>query len=190
MKVGTHVVFNLVKEEGGEWKCSSPHDSSGFLLEISIIDAIIKACKDNKRKYKSDEIREAMNAKWYLEDEAEGNRQREIDRSQRAKIKQNPAFKPCHIYLIKDRIRGYFKIGQSKNYQTRFDALKTANPSIELTLVCSGIKGDEPFLHKYFSDKGKHIGGEWFSLDEYDIKEILIMFEQQNRPIIYNNLAA
>lgn len=68
----------------------------------------------------------------------------------------------CDIYLIKDTVRGCYKIGRSKNANSRFRELKTANAAIELCFFYKGIVKDEQVLHEMFATN--RITGEWFDL--------------------------
>lgn len=184
------VIFTITENENGETEVGEPCTNFGYLIDIEIVEKIIESCKRNKKKFPTNEIRDAFNAKWQMEDEEEYRRE-SAQRKEAAKIEAaNKKPKGCHIYLIQDTIRGFYKIGQSKDYLTRFKTLKSANPCIEIVLAYSGIFEDEGFFHKHFSQRGKHIGGEWFKLDESDIEEILSILQKYNRPILYNKLAA
>jgi len=184
-----HVIAFCEKDESGAWKVEGIQAENTPLLEIELLDAIIDACKKDKKRYPTNEIREAFMAKWEKEDEQKEMDRQRLEREQRAANGKKEKPKDCHIYFIKDQIRGYFKIGQSKNYKTRFDTLKTANPCIELVLACSGIFEDEKWFHNYFTQSGKHIGGEWFELDSEDMNFVLSILEKHNRKIIYQKAA-
>lgn len=183
------VMFSVKKDANGEYIVSEPQGNYLYLIDIKILDKIIESCKMDKKQYPTNEIREAFSAKWERDAEIEQQKRDSIERERRAMEckKENP--KDCHIYLIRDTIRGFSKIGRAKNYQARFASLRTANPCIELVFVFDGIEEDEPFFHNYFSKQGKHIGGEWFELNEQDLETILNILEKHNRKIIYKKAA-
>lgn len=78
------------------------------------------------------------------------------------------------IYLINISDTDLYKIGVSKNPQTRLKFLQTAN-SKQLNLICEfNTKFDyklEKFVHNYFKTQ-KELG-EWFLLKEENIKEFI-----------------
>ena len=88
----------------------------------------------------------------------------------------------CQVYLIHDRIRDLYKIGRSNCAKTRFKRLKTANAGIEMITFYDGVIDDETVLHRHFEIAGKHIDGEWFSLNELDIADIEKYFYFQSLP--------
>jgi len=45
-----------------------------------------------------------------------------------------------------------------------------------------GVIDDETVLHRHFEIAGKHIDGEWFSLNELDIADIEKYFYFQSLP--------
>jgi len=59
------------------------------------------------------------------------------------------------------------KIGRSNSPSCRLKNLKTANPNIELLLICNEEEVSEKTLHMMFV--GKRRGNEWFELSEADI---------------------
>jgi len=182
-------MFHVNRNESGEITVSQPSGNFVYLVDIEILDKIIESCKASKRKYPTNEIREAFCAKWEKEAEIKYQEKERAEKERRAIEGQKEKKKDCHIYLIQDTIRGFYKIGKAKNYTARFSSLKTANPCIELVLAFSGIVEDEPFFHNYFTEQGKHIGGEWFELSGRDVETILGILEKHNRKIIYQKAA-
>jgi hypothetical protein len=87
-----------------------------------------------------------------------------------------------HIYVVRDNIRGTYKIGSSVNPMKRYNELENQqNPAImgdkvgerNITLVWYSYpvkRSIETQLHKLF--KEKLVTGEWFSLDEKDLEYI------------------
>lgn len=69
-------------------------------------------------------------------------------------------------YVIKDSSNGLYKIGKTCNINKRFATIKISNASIELILVSN--ENIESKMHKKF--KSKRVSGEWFSLNDYDLK--------------------
>lgn len=77
--------------------------------------------------------------------------------------------KTANIYLMKNNRNGYYKIGRSIRPPVfREKNLQAEEPSIELLMWRVGLWTDEPNLHEKMADK--RIRGEWFDLDENDIK--------------------
>lgn len=75
------------------------------------------------------------------------------------------------IYIMKNNENGRFKIGISNNPQVRERTLMSAEPDIKLIHQWAGCKTDEENLHIRFSNC--KIRGEWFSLNEFQINEIV-----------------
>lgn len=87
----------------------------------------------------------------------------------------NIMFEPCYVYLMKDTANGYSKIGISNKPSYREHTLQSEKPTIEL--VCAKqfpsrkiALAIESALHTTYDDK--HVRGEWFNLDGFDIEEI------------------
>lgn len=142
----------------------------GFLMEEDVLDAIIEACKKDKQETSPEERRrynQSIFDGFYSD-----NSRRTTDKSD--KPKRMPL--KCQIYVIKDSIRGVYKIGRGACAKTRFKGLKTANPGIELVAFYDGDENDETYLHSKFKDIGSHIDGEWFRLDDEDLMEIKSYF--------------
>lgn len=77
---------------------------------------------------------------------------------------------PKYIYLISDKKTYYYKIGVSKNPETRLKQLQTGNQS-KLTLnkkvLCENYNEVEQSLHNKYSMF--RINGEWFELTDDDV---------------------
>ena len=76
-----------------------------------------------------------------------------------------------HIYIFKDDVRGFYKIGRSIKPKFREKTLQAEIPSIS-TIFISPLtdKKTEKDLHKKFAHK--RLRGEWFSLTQDDIEII------------------
>ena len=71
-------------------------------------------------------------------------------------------------YLMHDILRGFYKIGKSRNPKVRENTLQAELPTIQLTHV---IERDiESYFHKKFNSK--RVRGEWFSLSKEDVSYI------------------
>ncbi len=84
--------------------------------------------------------------------------------------KSNAKFKVCDYktYLMLDILRGFYKIGKSRNPQIRENTLQAEVPTIELLHV---IQDDiELYLHEKFNSK--RLRGEWFELSAADVNYI------------------
>lgn len=87
------------------------------------------------------------------------------------------ASEPCYVYLMKDTINGYHKIGISNNPRYRERTLQSEKPTIEL--LCAKqypsrniAEAIEFALHKAFGDK--RMRGEWFNLNAQDVIDLKI----------------
>lgn len=75
-----------------------------------------------------------------------------------------------YCYLMIDHNTGYFKIGRSLAPYDRERTLQSEKPTIEMILKWEGGPKEEAKWHRRFSKK--RIRGEWFDLNEFDVKEI------------------
>jgi prophage antirepressor-like protein len=88
--------------------------------------------------------------------------------SNHAKLYVNSKVCDYKTYLMLDILRGFYKIGKSRNPQIRENTLQAEVPSIELLHV---IQDDiELYLHEKFNSK--RLRGEWFELSESDVNYI------------------
>jgi len=79
-----------------------------------------------------------------------------------------------HVYVMKDNITGYYKIGISKNPSSREKTLQSQCPSIELLFSKKANKSTEAILHKKYSSK--RVRGEWFNLSLSDVDDVARYF--------------
>lgn len=142
----------------------------GLLMEENVLDAIIEACKKDKMEHPPEDRYRHNKA---IIDKHCTNDYRPVARVKEIKIREPLE---CQIYIIKDTIRGVYKIGRGVCAKTRFKGLKTANPGIELIAFYDGVDSDETYLHDKFTSLGQHIDGEWFRLDAEDFDEIKSYF--------------
>lgn len=77
------------------------------------------------------------------------------------------------IYLNDSNDKKYYKIGMSGSFTSRFEAHQCASP-FDICVACAYFVGnmrhEETDLHRIFADK--RIRGEWFELDDDDLKQI------------------
>lgn len=82
----------------------------------------------------------------------------------------------CYVYLMIDTTNNFYKIGISNKPKYREKTLQSDKPTIEL-LCCKSFPNRktaeilEKTLHKFY--ESKRIRGEWFNLNEFEIKDIL-----------------
>lgn len=81
----------------------------------------------------------------------------------------------CFVYLMKDLRNGAYKIGISNDPSFREKTLQSEQPKIKVIAVKKYINRKiagaiEKALHETYSHKRKR--GEWFNLDEEDLKEL------------------
>jgi hypothetical protein len=81
------------------------------------------------------------------------------------------------IYLMKDEINGYHKIGRSKTPHKREKTLQSEKPSITLVYSCKANIDEESLLHKKYNEY--RIRGEWFNLSEQQLEEIKSYLESK-----------
>lgn len=83
---------------------------------------------------------------------------------------------PGHIYLIKSG--PHHKIGRTKDMKTRIPSIGAKlpiEPEVILTVAVPDMAATERDLHALFADK--RLNGEWFDLDEQDIRMIHTFLE-------------
>ena len=77
------------------------------------------------------------------------------------------------IYL--DSVERYYKIGMAKAFNHRFSAHQCSSP-FQVCVACCffvpNMRTTEKYLHNKFANK--RVRGEWFSLDNDDLREIAI----------------
>lgn len=151
------------------------HDCMSNLLPIEFMRGILEYSKKYLEDFASNDMVVSENAK------RQGVLSKErITRSYETDIErlENPV--KVEIYLIKDTIRGVYKIGKAICSQKRLKQLKTANAGIEMFRFFDGVSEDERILHKHFIQQGKRIDGEWFSLGTSDFEYIESYFTAKN----------
>jgi hypothetical protein len=86
-----------------------------------------------------------------------------------------------YVYLIYNPDNKRYKIGQTIKYHDRIMNLVNSSGSflesvlvIHLDTIDESRYDIESFLHEYFNDK--RVVGEWFSLDNDDVYEIMDLF--------------
>lgn len=82
----------------------------------------------------------------------------------------------CYVYLMKDLINGFYKIGISNNPSYREKTLQSEKPSIELLAskqfpIRKFAESFEKSLHNTFSNN--RIRGEWFDLSIEDVNHLI-----------------
>lgn len=82
----------------------------------------------------------------------------------------------CYVYLMHDTSNNFYKIGISNNPSYREKTLQSEKPTIENIAakkypIRKIAESFEKSLHQTYADK--RIRGEWFKLDEIDVKHII-----------------
>lgn len=165
-----YITFLIEENEAGEWTASQPTTNHGYLIAEGAVDAIIKACKIDKKEWHGHD-REKVNEDWRRQGQDE---RRESERVERAE-KRPQKVSECFIYLIRDIPRGLYKIGKAVNVANRFGQLKTANADIELITAYKGCDKDETNLHRMFETR--RVSREWFMLEGAHLDAIRGYFE-------------
>ncbi|QDV12798.1 hypothetical protein CA51_26840 [Rosistilla oblonga] len=74
------------------------------------------------------------------------------------------------VYLMKNELNGYYKIGRSKSPRYRERTLQSQEPEVSLKWKMEGTNEDEKHLHRKYKDV--RLRGEWFSLTHQDVQWI------------------
>lgn len=86
----------------------------------------------------------------------------------------NQADSTGFVYLVKQSINGFYKIGKSKNPYRRLQFLQTGSP-LQLEIIERIFSFDchrlESLLHEYY--EAYWVRGEWFELPDECVKEFL-----------------
>ncbi len=87
----------------------------------------------------------------------------------------------CYVYIMEDTTNNYYKIGISKNPKYRERTLQSEKPTIELLAAKKYpnrriAASFEKALHNTYSSSRER--GEWFSLNEKDVKDIISVLEE------------
>ena len=90
-----------------------------------------------------------------------------------------------YVYLMKDKLN-YTKIGHAKDPDKRRGTLMSQDPKIELIKKFKLPNKDVAFrlekhLHRKYEKHQTETGGEWFSLDSFQIQEIIEFVDEQVR---------
>ena len=86
--------------------------------------------------------------------------------------------KETFIYMMKDDVNGFIKIGMSAKPQYREKTLQSEKPSIILIFKHKGYQEDEKKLHQMFDSK--RIRGEWFDLAQDEIQKVKNYFKEKS----------
>lgn len=97
------------------------------------------------------------------------------------KYKKEQIDEDCYLYLMLNKNNGHYKIGISKSPSYRERTLQSQEPVLDLIFSKlykqrSRAVSVEKILHSTFSEK--RIRGEWFLLNEDDIKKIYSIVRQ------------
>ena len=95
-------------------------------------------------------------------------------------IQENISDEVCNLYLMHDSTNNYYKIGISNSPEYREKTLQSEKPTIVLLCSKSFPKRKiaeilEKTLHDAYSNK--RIRGEWFNLNEEDVKDIFYILK-------------
>ena len=97
--------------------------------------------------------------------------------------KRNTEFRHPSVYLMKDNISNFIKIGKSIQPLKREKTLQSEKPTITMFLICpcgneKNANEVEKYLHELFNSK--RVRGEWFDLNENDINIITSKYQWMN----------
>jgi hypothetical protein len=138
------------------------------LFYIKELETIIEACIKSLEMYQTYRFNEDTIFK-----ENEKAVQKEFRKLAGERKKMPETF----IYLMKDEINGYHKIGRSKTPEKREKTLQSEKPSITLVYSCKANIDEENILHKKYNQF--RIRGEWFNLSELQLQEIKSYLESK-----------
>jgi len=148
-----------------------------ILPSVTEIKSVIVGAKKYIKKYKTDNEVERVNIDYFKNKNIEDTQKRISDRKERVLNPPKKTDVSCYIYLMKDTIRGFHKIGMSGNVGARLKQLKTANAGIELVCFYRGKESDERVIHSVLGSFGKKVDGEWFLLSTADLDYFHQYFE-------------
>lgn len=83
--------------------------------------------------------------------------------------------KEKYIYIMRNKHNWLYKIGISADPKFREKTLMSSEPSIELLYKWEGSEKEERLIHQKFETY--RIRGEWFTLNELQLKQIILYFE-------------
>lgn len=144
---------------------------SGFMVPVDCWGRILSRAQFNEVLSKVDDFYDYGPTAERI---AESNRQTMLLEAMAASQLAEPSetSRPGYVYLARGD-HGYHKIGKAGDVDARIQALSTASPfAIHLVLKFSTPDPDrlERALHDLFV--AKRLRGEWFELDEADLKDI------------------
>jgi len=137
-------------------------DNNGFYTEYEDVQAVITGLQNYLASVTKEEIIEA-------------NKETELKRTSSYPVQQERVFikksKPGFIYFVLDH-SGYCKIGQSKDVEKRMgEYTKLPHmPTLHHSLGTEDMDGCEQYFHEKYALK--RLRGEWFNLNESDLKYI------------------
>lgn len=134
-----------------------------YLISIKHAKKMILACQEYLEHITPEEI-ELYNKKL------QEYRIKDMDYRVSERLKQKKK-KLAFVYLMHNKRNGFYKIGRSKNPNYRECTLQSEEPEVELLFHMESTSSVEALLHKKF--ESKRIRGEWFSLSQNDVDEIL-----------------
>lgn len=137
--------------------------NGNYIASISQVQSLMEACKSHLRLLTDFEI-ESLN------DEIKNEEPKDVF----AQGKPSASFEDGFVYLIRNNRNGFTKIGWSKTPKLREETLQSEEPEISLFATMRGTLEDEFNLHVFFASKRKR--GEWFSLTDQDILEMMEYF--------------
>ena len=76
--------------------------------------------------------------------------------------------KDRYLYLMKNDINGYYKIGVSYTCKYRETTLQSEEPTVKLVGKWLALDEHEKDWHQHF--KESHVRGEWFNLNKVQVK--------------------
>ena len=141
--------------------------NTGYLISIDQMEKIRAYAQNYIDTHKSEDAIDLINFRLEKQYDKEDLEEREARiESKKDKVKVDL---DCHIYLLKDSIRGVYKIGRARDVKTRVAQIKTANAGVVFIASYPGKESDEINLHNTFDEQNKRVSGEWFKLSCFDL---------------------
>lgn len=146
----------MVDFESKNGKVISIYDQGGYHPPKEDLKEIIDFCKKAIRNYAPSEKHNQYLDYCYNNQLDPSTGQRRITNKYRKPIRNG------YVYVLKDSLHNYLKIGFSKNPTVREATHQAQRPTQEMLYSAIGSSSDERAVHKVLSEF--RIRGEWFNV--------------------------
>lgn len=103
----------------------------------------------------------------------------DAEKQPRRKVNRRARHGTKYLYLIHETALDCYKIGVATDVSARFAVMDSSCPQdmqvVDSVMVNDAYEKEEELHLRYL---GKRVKGEWFALDEHDVKEIITHFRK------------